>query len=181
MKKNGPSHTVGHESSKQQGRYSLERNQCVCADAKRVSANDKKKPMSLDTSDVVRDVENLSGSEEVGRAPTHWAGAYGHLTMPAVAAAPISSEHGCRTTVPRSFLSVGVNAGFDNCFRVGITRPQCVRRGKVQTQEHRLVRAGARLRTCIQSARNASSSPSSESDRAPFPVHHPRTLQRRIT
>src|ERR1700687_669681 len=56
MKKNGPSHTVGHESSKQQGRYSLERSQCVCADAKRVSANDKKKPMSLDTSDVVRGV-----------------------------------------------------------------------------------------------------------------------------
>ena len=54
---NGPSHTVGHELSEQQGRYSLARNQCVCADAKRVSANDKKKPMSLDTSDVVRDVE----------------------------------------------------------------------------------------------------------------------------
>ena len=56
---NGPSHTVGHKSSKQQGSYSLERNQCVCADAKRVSANDKKKkPTSLDTSDVVRDVVN---------------------------------------------------------------------------------------------------------------------------
>jgi len=38
---NGPSHTVGHESSKQQGRNSLERNWCVCADAERVSANDK--------------------------------------------------------------------------------------------------------------------------------------------
>jgi hypothetical protein len=60
MRKNGPSHTVGHESSKQQGRYSLERNQCVCADAKRVSANDKKKPTFLDTSDVVRDVEKPS-------------------------------------------------------------------------------------------------------------------------
>jgi hypothetical protein len=63
MKKNGPSHTVGHESSKQQGRYSLERNHCVCADAKCVSANDKKKPMSLDTFDVVRDVEKLDISE----------------------------------------------------------------------------------------------------------------------
>src|SRR5271157_570718 len=54
---NGPSHTVGHELSKQQGCYSLERNQCVCADVIRVPANYKNKPTPLDMTDVVRDVE----------------------------------------------------------------------------------------------------------------------------
>jgi len=53
---NGPSHTVGHELSKQQGCYSLERNQCVCADVIRVPANEKNKPTPLDMTDVVRDV-----------------------------------------------------------------------------------------------------------------------------
>src|SRR5208283_3259326 len=52
---NGPSHTVGHELSKQQGCYSLERNQCVCADVIRVPANYKNKPAPLDMTDVVRD------------------------------------------------------------------------------------------------------------------------------
>src|SRR5208283_2236392 len=56
---NGPSHTVGHELSKQQGCYSLERNQCVCADVIRVPANYKNKPAPLDMTDVVRDVEIL--------------------------------------------------------------------------------------------------------------------------
>jgi hypothetical protein len=56
---NGPSHTVGHELSKQQGCYSLERNQCVCADVIRVPANYKNKPTPLDMTDVVRDVEKL--------------------------------------------------------------------------------------------------------------------------
>ena len=56
---NGPSHTVGHKSSKQQGCYSLERNQCACADAIRVPANYKKKRTSLDMTDVVRDVEKV--------------------------------------------------------------------------------------------------------------------------
>jgi hypothetical protein len=56
---NGPSHTVGHELSKQQGCYSLERSQCVCADVIRVPANYKNKPMPLDMTDVVRDVEKL--------------------------------------------------------------------------------------------------------------------------
>jgi hypothetical protein len=53
MKKNGPSHTVGYELSEQQGRYSLARNQCVCAEAKRVSANDKQRsprPLTRPTS-----------------------------------------------------------------------------------------------------------------------------------
>ena len=54
----GPSHTVGHELSKQQGCYSLERNQRVCADVIRVPANYKNKPTPLDMNDVVRDVEN---------------------------------------------------------------------------------------------------------------------------
>jgi hypothetical protein len=54
---NGPSHTVGHELSKQQGCYSLERNQCVCADVIRVPANEKNKPTPLAMTDVVRDVE----------------------------------------------------------------------------------------------------------------------------
>lgn len=30
MKSNGPSHAVGHKSSKKHDRYSLERNQCLC-------------------------------------------------------------------------------------------------------------------------------------------------------
>jgi hypothetical protein len=60
---NGPSHTVGHELSKQQGCYSLERNQCVCADVIRVPANYKNKPTPLDMTDVVRDVEKLQVSE----------------------------------------------------------------------------------------------------------------------
>src|SRR5450432_2667869 len=57
---NGPSHTVGLELSKQQGCYSLERNQCVCADVIRVPANEKNKPTPLDLTDVVRDVEKLA-------------------------------------------------------------------------------------------------------------------------
>jgi len=36
MKKTGPSHAVGYKSSKKQDRYSLESNQCVCADGKGV-------------------------------------------------------------------------------------------------------------------------------------------------
>ena len=53
----GPSHAVGHKSSKQQDRYSLERNQCLCADGKVCPDLQKQKPKSLDTADVVRDVE----------------------------------------------------------------------------------------------------------------------------
>jgi hypothetical protein len=62
---NGPSHTVGHKSSKQQGCYSLERNQCACADAIRVPANYKKKRTSLDMTDVVRDVEKVAFLENL--------------------------------------------------------------------------------------------------------------------
>jgi hypothetical protein len=43
---NGPSHAVGYESSKKQDYYSLERNQCVCADARGVSQIAKAKPSS---------------------------------------------------------------------------------------------------------------------------------------
>jgi len=46
MKKTGPSHAVGYKSSKKQGRYSLERNQCVCADAKSVPETTKAKNVS---------------------------------------------------------------------------------------------------------------------------------------
>jgi hypothetical protein len=54
---NGPSHAVGYKSSKKQDCYSLERNQCVCADGKVCPDLQKQKSESLDTADVVRDVE----------------------------------------------------------------------------------------------------------------------------
>jgi|SRR4030095_7411327 hypothetical protein len=37
----GPSHAVGYRSSKKPDRYSLERNQCVCADRKGVSETER--------------------------------------------------------------------------------------------------------------------------------------------
>jgi hypothetical protein len=42
----GPSHAVGHQSSKQD-RYSVERNQCLCADAKGVFVPTQKRSPSL--------------------------------------------------------------------------------------------------------------------------------------
>ncbi|MFZ0279748.1 MAG: hypothetical protein WAL60_22845, partial [Candidatus Sulfotelmatobacter sp.] len=52
MKSNGPSHAVGHKSSKKHDRYSLERNQCLCAAGKRVGGTYRnQKPKSLDTAD----------------------------------------------------------------------------------------------------------------------------------
>ena len=84
---NGPSHTVGHELSKQQGCYSLERNQCVCADVIRVPANEKNKPTPLDMTDVVRDVVNR---QLHSLPPGGWAGGVvGLVTCP-----PLRGEDG---------------------------------------------------------------------------------------
>src|SRR6266403_3888855 len=46
MKKTGPSHAVGYKPSKKQDRYSLESNQCVCADGKGVRETSKSRSKS---------------------------------------------------------------------------------------------------------------------------------------
>src|SRR6266403_1232599 len=46
MKKTGPSHAVGYKPSKKQDRYSLESNQCVCADGKGVRETAKSRSKS---------------------------------------------------------------------------------------------------------------------------------------
>jgi hypothetical protein len=66
MKSNGPSHAVGHKSSKR-SRYALEREQCVCAVGKRVCELTKNKspspltrPTSLEMLSVLRYFTDLS-------------------------------------------------------------------------------------------------------------------------
>ena len=56
--------------SSKKDQYSLESNQCVCADGEGVSQTYKnKKSKSLDTADVVRDVEKLTprNSQKINR------------------------------------------------------------------------------------------------------------------
>ena len=79
---NGPSHTVGHELSKQQGCYSLERSQCVCADVIRVPANYKNKLTPLDMTDVVRDVETSRLQSLTPMGPILTATGYLTITLP---------------------------------------------------------------------------------------------------
>ncbi len=59
MKSNGPSHLVGHKSSKED-HYPLEGNQCVCADVK--SVFEIHETENLDTADVIRDVIDLTNN-----------------------------------------------------------------------------------------------------------------------